>query len=71
MTKVYPEYHKFNGKKFEHARVLAEPDFDRPAVCVVTKVKDGVVYWRLWNSVNTRDCFPIEEATKWIRRWVE
>jgi hypothetical protein len=57
------------GDRFIHARVLTE-DY-RPAVCTISKIAQGVVYYRVGGEKKARNYFPIEQAARWVKEWIK
>lgn len=57
------------GDKFTHARWLDKSN--QPLQCVVTAVRNGVVYWRAHDGIKSRQWFPIEDAAKYVKGYAK
>ena len=57
------------GAKFLRSRVLAEDNL--PAICTISKIDRGVVYYRVGNESKSRNYFPVEDAARWVKEWIK
>lgn len=53
------------GDKFIHAKWL--DDKNQPLVCEVTRVAQGVVYWKVEGERKARHYFPLERASEYVK----
>lgn len=53
------------GDKFIHAKWLNENN--QPLRCEVTKVAQGVVYWKVEGERRARQFFPLEDVSKYVK----
>ena len=53
------------GTKFIHKRWL--DDKSQPLVCEVTRVAQGVVYWKVEGERKARQYFPIPDADQYVK----
>lgn len=56
------------GMVFRHARVLGESR--EPALCEVTRVTDGVVYYKHSGEKKAKAYFDIDQADRYVKEWV-
>lgn len=56
------------GTRFLHSRVLNSQY--QPQECVVTAVRQGVVYWRCADSKKAKDYFPVEQSSRYVKQLV-
>lgn len=53
------------GDKFIHARWLDENN--QPVLCVVTKVAQGVIYWKQEGERKAKHYFGEDQVTKYVK----
>ena len=53
------------GTKFLHASWL-DGETNQPVLCEVTRVAQGVVYWKHEGQRKARWYFPVEQASKYV-----
>lgn len=56
------------GVRFLHSKWLDEAN--QPALCTISKVALGVIYYRIGDSKRARDCFPVEETSRWVKEFL-
>lgn len=53
------------GTKFIHARWLDTEN--KPLVCEVTRVANGIVYWKQEGQRKAKTCFGLDEVSKYVK----
>ena len=53
------------GAKFIHARWLDTEN--KPMVCEVTRVANGIVYWKQEGERKAKTCFGLDEVSKYVK----
>ena len=53
------------GDKFLHAKWL--DDKNQPLRCEVTKIAQGVAYWKGEGERKAKHYFPVDEAAKYVK----
>jgi hypothetical protein len=59
------------GMRFKHKRVLSSTDFKSPAEYVVTKVAQGVVYYKQPDERKAKESIGVEDFHKIVKEGVE
>jgi hypothetical protein len=54
------------GTKFLHARWLDTNN--QPLLCIVTKVANGIVYWKQEGERKAKSCFGTDEIVKYVKK---